>query len=273
MKKRNFLMEALLTIPNLIFVAAGSLVTLTALAINPTLGFVAGGGFLATEAAVLFLLGNSKRFQGKVLYDKGWGGGLVSKIDRAKQASGLSEKNASEYRKIRTKYRGVSKRARDEFATNPMISAAVQKLETLSDSYLKTLLSKQRLESFIAKADPQKLKQQLEQTISKGKAAQGAGAEAFSQNVEMIKKRIEQVEKAKTNLSLFNAQLQKIELGVDLAYDNMISMDGATEVGSQIDLMLANLKDAEKGISEMDSLVKAEPIDDTIPQILQNRVR
>ena len=266
-------MEALFKIPNLIFIAAGSMVSLVALAINPTLGFFTGAGFLVTEAAALLLLGNSKGFQAKIRHDKGWGGGLVNSVERGKMATALYDENVERYQKIRMKYRVISKRAQDDFSQNPMIIAAVQKLESLTDSYLKLLITKQRLKKYLSETDGVDIETQLSEAHQKTKEAPAKDVQLLINNMEMIKKRLDQIKKAEKNLSSFEAQLQKIELSVDLVHDNMVSMDGITEVGTQIDLMLTNLEDAEGVVTEMESLVMADPIDDTIPQILQTRVR
>ena len=267
-KRRNLYREAFFKIPNLVLLGIGGLAALVTGSI--VLAAVVGG----IEAAYVFGLGKSGWFRRGIYRKKGWGGTLITVKEREKLASSLNEENAQRYRILRGHYRKATDRAEQDFSDEPLVIATVQKLEGLSDTYLKLLIARQRATEFLDSAKPGELEEKLE---SAKKEVQNATNSEFAQmctrSVEMIANRIQRVKQVRATLLRIDEQLKMIDNSVWAIRDKIITAEKQVEVGSQIDLMTANMQDAENTISETESLVYVEPIDDEIPAILRDKVR
>jgi len=267
-KKRNYAKEAFFKSPNLVFLAIGGLAALAFGSVG--LGIVVIG----VEAAYVIGLSRSKWFHKRVRVRKGWGGGLITAREREKLASELTEGNAGRYSAFRGKYRMICDRAEKDFSDDPMVRAAVQNLETLSDTFLKLLLTGQRTRAFLEKADRGALLSKIEQEKKEAAQAEGRVREMRLRNVQLLEGRIERIDKAEQTVKIIEEQMEMIETSMDATHDNMMTMDKISEVGTQIDLMMTNLGDAQKLVTEMDSLVlSAEPIDDSVPEPLRSKER
>jgi len=272
-RKRNFVKEAFFSLPNLIGLAVGGLATLTGFLIHENIGVLLLLPYVFGEGLFLALMGRSRWFKHRVRYRKGWGGGLIARKEREQYASMLSLEHADRYRALRKKYRAISDRAERDLEDEPLVEAAIQKLEGLSDTYLRFLLTLQRTTDFLKEVDRARLTAQLEEARHEAEAAEGQIRQMRERSATLIEKRLSQVDQAEENQRHIEEQLKMIEIGVDAIHDEVITMDRMTEVGTQIDLIMTNLSDAERTVTEMDSLVKARPIDDTMPEIFQEEGR
>ncbi len=272
-KKRNFLKEAFFSLPNLIGLTLGAMGTGLGFLIHANLGVVMLLPLIFGEGLYLALAGRSESFKNRVRRKKGWGGGLITVKERERYASALTENHAERYRAVRKKYRGICTRAEADLEGDVLVEASIQKLEGLNDTYLRFLLTRQRLESFLHEVDHGRLAARIDQARQEAENAEGQVRQMRQRSVGLLEKRLSQVDRANENLSHIDEQLQMIEIGVDSIHDEVITLDRMTEVGSQIDLIMTNLGDAERSVSEMDSLIHAEPIDDTVPEIFQKNDR
>lgn len=267
-KKRNFYREAFFKIPNLIFLGIGALAAVV------TGSIVLAGVVAGIEAAAVFGIGKSSWFRRGVYRKKGWGGALVSVEDRAKQASALNEENALRYRTLRMHYRTATDRAAKDFSDEPLVIAAIQKLEGLSDTYLKLLLTRQRAQDFLDATDLGDLEEKRSSSQKEAELTTDPEvAKMRAKSAEMIADRIDRVGQAGKTLSRIDEQLKMIDNSVLAIRDKIMTAERQVEVASSIDLMTANLEDAEKTITETESLVYTEPIDDQIPAMLREKVR
>ena len=264
----RYVKEIFFSKPNLVLLGLGALFALVA-------GSIAlGAVVLGVEMASVYTLSKSDWYQRRVRNKKGWGGYTLTVRQREKLSSALDESSANRYAAFRQKYRSICKRVEADLIDDPLVEAAVQKLETLSDAFLRLLGTQQRTDALIGEENTTQLAQQLEEAKRRADQADGQVKELRAQNAQILQDRIDQIDRAKENHGLIVEQLKVIEAGIDVLHDRIMVLDGITEIGSQVDLMLTNLQDAEQRALEMDSLVlSATPIDSSVPESLRKRRR
>lgn len=266
-KRRNFINEAFFKIPNLIFVGVAGSAALV------TQSVIFGSIVAGIEIAYIVGVSQTKWFKKRIRDRKGWGGSLITVKERAKYATGLTEQSANRYRAFREKYRLVSEKASADFPNNALIEASMQKLETLSDTYLKLLFSLERSQAYLGKIDSKTLQDKMTREMKEIEGADFQIKQMRMRNIDMLNKRLAKIEKGKENIKVMVAQIDMIEQSMEMMTDDMMTTEKISEVGTQIDLMMTNMEDANRIIGEMDSLViNAEPIDDTMPALLRAKV-
>lgn len=266
--RTRFVKEAFFKIANLVLLGIGGAAALAAGSV------VFGGIVIGMELGYLTFLSRSLWFRRRVRERKGWGGGLLTVSQREGLASKLDDAPAARYAALRKIYRKIGARVEQDYQDNSLIEAAVQNLETLSDTFLKMLVARQQIEGFLSQADPKTLRGELDR-LRAGSADQLEPSEdALTSREAILVDRLESLEKAQAAMGHMRQQLEKIESSFQAAHDKIMSLTGRIELDSQIDLMLTNLEDAKTAVARMESLVlSAEPIDSSLPDALQSRVR
>jgi len=238
-KPINFTLAALLRPANLVLLISTAALSLVAGSVYPALAAALG------EGLYLGFWPQRPEFRRALRRRKGWGSGITpGDLDRL--ADNLSETGARDYRNFRNQVNGVVDlvEAR-ELDGDPLFEGVLANLQAMSLSFLKLLLVRQDLNTFVQTARPAELRGQLtevEQQISM--APDAVLVKALEQNRDLLLRRLKRRDGAEEQDRNIAAQLDLMESTVRLVREQTASLSSPAVISNHVETVMANLNAA-----------------------------
>jgi hypothetical protein len=225
--------------------------------IDGNIGWFAIGA--ALEGLYLYFMASNPRFQRVV--DSELEDEVLVNVDRLK--SSLWEYVDPSLRKRYSDIEQLAGRLRKDMQNfsqlkDPLIKENIRKVATLMASFLKLCVAITRYRNYLGSTDPKALEKDISRLEEEALGADERVAAVKAKNVDVLKKRLEKVTKARANVEYLAAQLETIEDTMRLVVDQAVTLTDPKGMSTQIDSLLYTLNDAELIAQEMESFEELE---------------
>jgi hypothetical protein len=136
---------------------------------------------------------------------------------------------------------------------DPMLKDNVRKVSTLLASYLKLCVAITRYRGYLGTVDEDQVQRDIERLENEASKVEARIASIKEKNIDILKKRLDKIVKAKTNVDYLSAQLETIEDTMRLVVDQAITLSDPKGMSTQIDTLLDTLNDTELLAAEIDA--------------------
>lgn len=241
--------------------------------IDLNVGWLAIG--LALEAAYLYTLSTNPRFQRVI--DSELEDQVLVNVDLLRQQ--LWEYVDPSLRKRYQDVESLAKRLHGDMKNfaqlkDPLVKENVRKVATLMNSFLKLCVAITRYRNYLGDVKPGELEKDIKRLEEEALDAEERVAAVKAKNVDVLRKRLEKITKARANVEYLSAQLETIEDTMRLVVDQAVTLTDPKGTGTQIDSLLDTLNDAELIAAEMESFEELEAgLLDKIDPLMRERVR
>jgi hypothetical protein len=225
--------------------------------IDQNIGWFAIG--VALEAAYLYTLTTNPRFQRVVeseLEDQ-----VLVNVDRMREQ--LWDYVDPSLRKRYQDVEALAKRLHGDMKNfaqlkDPLVKENVRKVATLMTSFLKLCVAITRYRNYLGDVKPGDLERDITRLEEEALGADERVAAVKAKNVDVLRKRLDKITKARANVEYLSAQLETIEDTMRLVVDQAVTLTDPRGTGTQIDSLLHTLNDAELIAAEMESFEELE---------------
>lgn len=241
--------------------------------IDWNIGWLAIG--VALEAAYLYTLSTNQRFQRVV--DSELEDQVLVNVDRLREQ--LWEYVDPSLRKRFQDVEALAKRLHGDMKNfaqlkDPLVKENVRKVATLMTSFLKLCVAITRYRNYLGDVKPGDLERDIKRLEEEALDADERVAAVKSKNVDVLRKRLERITKARANVEYLAAQLETIEDTMRLVVDQAVTLTDPKGMSTQIDSLLFTLSDAELIAAEMESFDELESgLLDRIDPLPRERLR
>ncbi|MFB3905735.1 MAG: hypothetical protein ACE15E_19990 [Acidobacteriota bacterium] len=215
---------------------------------------------LAAAAEILYLLtmANNARYQA-VVRARMRRRDQSDTLDVASQLiEGLSERRKLRFEAVRTRCINLQESMkpagkRDEVG-NLLESQQLQSVNQLLWVFLRTLAYEQALESFcqsMPRADIQNMLRKTEAALQAEKLSEQMRT-AYQENVDVLKKRLENLERAETNLKTLEARLIRVENSIMLIQEQALTRQDPAFIEAEVNSATAGLTSVEQMLGSLD---------------------
>jgi hypothetical protein len=133
-----------------------------------------------------------------------------------------------------------------------------RKLAVLLASYLKIAVAVTRYRHYLGGINPDSIKRDVTRLEKEIESAGDRIKEVKAKNLEILKKRLDKIDKAKVNSEYLAAQMEAIEDTMRLVVDQAVTLTDPKGMGTQIDNLLQTLQDTELIAAEMEPYAEFE---------------
>jgi hypothetical protein len=141
---------------------------------------------------------------------------------------------------------------------DPLVKENLRKVATLMSSFLKLCVAITRYRNYLGTTDPKSLEKDITRLEEEALDADERVAAVKVKNVDVLKKRLEKITKARANVEYLAAQLETIEDTMRLVVDQAVTLTDPKGMSTQIDSLLYTLNDAELIAAEMEGFDELE---------------
>jgi hypothetical protein len=141
---------------------------------------------------------------------------------------------------------------------DPFYTENQRKVAVLLASYLKLAVAVTRYNNYLDSVDEDAINSNVKRLESELDKADEKVQKVKMKNIEVLRNRLDKVDKAKANSEYLFAQMETIEDTMSLVVDQAITLSDPKGMGLQIDNLLMNLKETELIASEMESFTELE---------------
>lgn len=193
------------------------------------------------------------------------------RFKRDKQLSSLTKSRREKYNELSNICREIERSTMESITTEDAASdVRLRKLDELMFTYLKLLCIEQSVEIFLESERDENIPKEIEQTQNNIKAlvveieklkenpnatrtldAKQRLFNSFSEKLDVLNKRMDRYEQAKSNIQLVSAEQQRLCEQIKLLRADVVATRNADAISSRIDASISHLEDTNKWLSEM----------------------
>ncbi|MBN1355235.1 hypothetical protein JXA40_03085 [bacterium] len=214
---------------------------------------------LAVELGLLFTISQNSRFRRAIRARRMADKSLPEATDTIRIQKLLDEDHQSKLRKFTEISLQIKQNA--GMADGPrsaLLGVSLGKLDSMVNTYLQMLLAHHNYMKYLGQVDRDRIVRQIE-TIEKeiqGRNDRVSGLKM--KNREILMQRLDRIDKARQNIEIVEAELEVMVNTLQLLRDQTISITDPQGISQQIDTVLANMKDTEDLVREMDIFINEE---------------
>jgi hypothetical protein len=178
------------------------------------------------------------------------------KRDLHREIYSLRDENRQRYEDIRriiTRIKGEYERF--SFQSKSILMTNIGNLDSLYTSYMKMMISLQKIQSYMKNTDKGKLAAQIDEVEETLKGSEGKLREINETKLDVLRKRLEKYDSAKENIEILKAQIDTLEETLKLLHDQILTMEDPTEITLQISSLLENLESTEMTVREIEAFI------------------
>jgi hypothetical protein len=138
---------------------------------------------------------------------------------------------------------------------DPYFQDNQRKVATLLVSFLRIAFALTRYAQYLATNDPQKVQADIDRLEGEAMTSDERTQQVKMQNIDILKQRLDKINRAAANREYLTAQLKTIEDTLQLVVDQAVTLSDPKGAGLQVETLLQNLKDSEQISTEMDGLL------------------
>lgn len=180
---------------------------------------------------------------------------------------------------LRQRYRELARlaeRLEGETATelrkrDPFYIENKRKVAVLLANYLKIAVAVTRYKSYLSGVDQEGIVANVERLETEIAAADERVKKVKEKNIDVLRKRMDKLIKAKANSEYLIAQMETIEDTMQLVVDQAITLSDPKGMGTQIDNLLFNLQETELIAAEMETFTELEQGFDEVIELPRER--
>jgi hypothetical protein len=218
------------------------------------------------EAAVLLSLSQNKRFQRAIRARVHGDLPLSDPEDLARIRSFLDDENRKTFQKFDEICNQIKQNVESgDTASSSLLGISLGKLDYLMIAYLRMLLSRQKYLQHLNHVDREMISHQIDALNHEIQGRSGRVIELKMKNRDILLQRLERFDKAQENQEVIQAELDVMVNTVELLKDQTISITDPQGISQQIDAVLANMKDTDELVKEMDALMNQDQVQ-TLPE-------
>ena len=146
-----------------------------------------------------------------------------------------------------------------------------RKVAVLLANYLKIAMAVTRYNSYLSGVDQQGIVANIERLEQEISSADERVQQVKQKNIDVLRKRLDKLVKAKANSEYLIAQMETIEDTMQLVVDQAITLSDPRGMGSQIDNLLLNLQETELIAAEMEPFSELEHGFDEVIELPRER--
>jgi hypothetical protein len=146
-----------------------------------------------------------------------------------------------------------------------------RKIAVLLANYLKIAVAVTRYKSYLAGVDQDAIVANIERLESEVAEADERVQKVKQKNIDVLRKRLDKLVKAKANSEYLIAQMETIEDTMQLVVDQAITLTDPKGMGTQIDNLLFNLQETELIAAEMETFTELEQAYDDVIELPRQR--
>lgn len=246
---------------------------------------------LAGEVAYVGVLGSHPKFQRTVDMEE-WkanrqeGSALAAEAFQ-RMLKGLPRRQVDRFNALRDRCQALRQIAQQMHATEDLSGpAAPQPLDDLQLSgldrlmwiYLRLLYTQTMLQRFFERTSEEEIRDVARRVEAKLSALPPATAtagtpresirKALEDNLETCRARLANLEKARENSELIEAEIARLETKIHSITELAINRQDPQFVSSQVDQVASSLVQTERAINDLQFATGLNPIDDAIPSIM-----
>ncbi|RPI28707.1 MAG: hypothetical protein EHM61_04215 [Acidobacteria bacterium] len=212
----------------------------------------------ALEILYLMTMATNTRFQAVVRARKQRRTQSVSLDVAARLIEGLSERRKLRFDAVRGRCISLQESMRPTGSRNEVSSLLEnQQLESVNQLlwvFLRTLAYEQALESFISSMPRNEIQQMLKKTEAalQGETLSEQMRTAYQENVDVLRKRLENLERAETNLKTIEARLIRVENSIMLIQEQALTRQDPAFIEAEVNSATAGLTSVEQMLGSLD---------------------
>lgn len=151
---------------------------------------------------------------------------------------------------------------------DPYFKDNQSKAAILLANFLRIAVAMGRYAQYAGSAEPQQIEADIKRLITEADQAEPRIQQIKVKNIEILRKRLEKIVRAKANQEYLAAQLEAIEDTLKLVVDQAITLSDPKGIGQQVDNLLQNLQDTDLLSAEMDSYLElTDSADDLLDDV------
>jgi hypothetical protein len=178
------------------------------------------------------------------------------KRDLHKEIYSLKNENRLRYETIRKIITNIKEEyEKFSFQSKSILMANIGNLDSLYMSYIKMIISLQKIQDYMRNTDKGKLTEQIKEVGEIVNGSKGKLREINETKLDVLRKRLEKYDSAKENITIFEAQVDTLEETLKLLYDQILTMKDPSEVTLQISSLLENLESTEMTVKEIEAFI------------------
>lgn len=139
-----------------------------------------------------------------------------------------------------------------------MLKDNQRKVAVLLASYLKIAVAVTRYRHYLTGVNPDTINKDVARLTKEIDGADDRIKAVKQKNLEILKKRLEKIDKAKANCEYLAAQMEAIEDTMRLVVDQAVTLTDPKGMGTQIDNLLQTLQDTDLIAAEMEPYAEME---------------
>jgi hypothetical protein len=139
-----------------------------------------------------------------------------------------------------------------------MLKENQRKVAVLLASYLKIAVAVTRYRHYLTAINPEMINKDVTRLTKEMESADDRIKAVKQKNLDILKKRLEKIDKAKANSEYLAAQMEAIEDTMRLVVDQAVTLTDPKGMGTQIDNLLQTLQDTDLIAAEMEPYAELE---------------
>ena len=141
---------------------------------------------------------------------------------------------------------------------DPFLEDNIRKVKSLLANYLKIAAAVTRYRNYLSNVDEAYIANDIERLESEILGASERVQEVRRKNIDVLRKRLDKIEKARANCEYLRAQMDTIEDTLELSVDQAMTLSDPKGMGVQIDNLLHTLQETELVAAEMEGFSELE---------------
>ena len=169
----------------------------------------------------------------------------------------LSRENRERYNAIGKIFVKIKKEyGKFSYHSKAILRSNIESLDNLYLTYIKMLISLQKIQNYMENTDKEKISNQIDETGEALISLEGRLKEINETKLEILNKRIQKYDSAKKKIPILEAQIETTEETLNLLYDQIITIKDPSDITSQIDSILINLESNEDAVREIETFIE-----------------
>ena len=154
------------------------------------------------------------------------------------------------------RFRNIEKAIRDNFsrlsyASQGLLDAHLQKIDSLLDSYLNLLQLKDRYERFAQRTGEEEIVRAMNDLRAEMEHDPPRVRAIKERRLQILEKRLDKFKKANENLDIIEAQLATIEDVTRYVYEQSLTMQNPEEVSFQLDTLVSEVEETQASVEAL----------------------
>jgi hypothetical protein len=211
---------------------------------------------LAIELGTVFTISQNQRFRRAIRSKRMAGSPLPDPSDAARIQKMLNEEHQHKWGKFKEISDQIKQNAQMvDSPRSALLGVSLGKLDSLETTYLQMLMAHQNYMKYLSQVDRDRIVRNINSIEREIKDRNDKVSGLKSKNRDILLQRLDRIDKARQNVEIVEAELDVMLNTVQLLRDQTISITDPQGISQQIDTVLANMKDTEDLVREIDMFI------------------